>query len=78
MVIITHAFLPSSTFPQAPITEEIAFRACMISVLLTSNLSTQWCVGISGACFGLAHLHHLYTHMKDSGAGMWQGVTIVG
>eukprot|EP00951_Prasinocladus_malaysianus_P045348 scaffold601900_cov50-Prasinocladus_malaysianus.AAC.1 len=43
----------------APITEEWAFRACMISLLCIGGWSTGWAVFIAPFFFGASHLHHV-------------------
>ncbi|KAH8822584.1 hypothetical protein DL96DRAFT_1618358 [Flagelloscypha sp. PMI_526] len=44
----------------APITEEIVFRACILSVYQLSGASKKKMIFLSPLSFGLAHVHHAY------------------
>ena len=50
----------------ASITEEITFRACIVSALeATHKLQTSAIILLSPLYFGFAHVHHARTRMKD-------------
>jgi prenyl protein peptidase len=51
----------------APITEELCFRAGLLSYLLASGVSPSRALWLSPLTFGLAHVHHVYDLVKYQG-----------
>lgn len=49
----------------APLAEEIVFRGCMISPLLSSGLKSPAASFIAPLFFGTAHFHHAYLKVKQ-------------
>jgi membrane protease YdiL (CAAX protease family) len=45
----------------APLIEEIAFRSCMIPVMLNAGFSSTAAIFLTPIFFGLAHIHHVFT-----------------
>eukprot|EP00516_Mucochytrium_quahogii_P006311 CAMPEP_0203763788 /NCGR_PEP_ID=MMETSP0098-20131031/16871_1 /ASSEMBLY_ACC=CAM_ASM_000208 /TAXON_ID=96639 /ORGANISM=" , Strain NY0313808BC1" /LENGTH=268 /DNA_ID=CAMNT_0050659013 /DNA_START=80 /DNA_END=886 /DNA_ORIENTATION=- len=48
----------------APFAEELVFRCCMGSLLLSCGLSHGWIIATAPLFFGVAHLHHCYGMIK--------------
>lgn len=51
----------------APLTEELCFRAGLISFLLASGVSPARALWLSPLVFGAAHVHHVYDLVKHQG-----------
>ena len=47
----------------APVAEEIVFRSCMVPLLLP-HLGQDWTIILCPLFFGVAHLHHMFEHLK--------------
>lgn len=47
----------------APIAEEVIFRSCMVPLLLP-HLGVRWTIVLCPLFFGVAHLHHMFEHLK--------------
>jgi membrane protease YdiL (CAAX protease family) len=43
----------------APIYEEVIFRGCLTTVLISSGLGTGWATIWSSFVFGMSHIHHI-------------------
>ncbi len=43
-----------------PLTEEFAFRSCMLPLLLTDGVAPHKAVLVTPLLFGAAHMHHIY------------------
>ncbi|XP_042055268.1 CAAX prenyl protease 2-like isoform X3 [Salvia splendens] len=56
---LNQSLLPIHLDSQAPLTEELVFRACMIPLLLCGGFSTYTVIFICPVFFSLAHLNHL-------------------
>nr|GMD61448.1 CAAX prenyl protease 2 [Ipomoea batatas] len=52
---------------QAPVTEELVFRACMIPLLLCGGFNTYTVVFLCPVFFSLAHLNHLLEYAQRRG-----------
>ncbi|KAF0720779.1 Aste57867_58 [Aphanomyces stellatus] len=48
-----------------PLTEEFAFRSCMLPLLLDSGWSINGTVFASPLAFGVAHAHHFVDHIRS-------------
>ncbi|ETV99271.1 hypothetical protein H310_08011 [Aphanomyces invadans] len=59
-----------------PLTEEFAFRSCMLPLLLDSGWSISTTIFASPLAFGVAHAHHLIDHIR-SGRPVRTAVAIV-
>lgn len=55
------------TFIKAPVTEEITYRACVLSLLQLSKCSRAVMIWVAPCWFGLAHIHHAYETYKRLG-----------
>lgn len=60
----------------APVAEEVVFRACMVPLLLP-HLGPVWTVIVSPAFFGVAHLHHMFEHLRSGDLGLLQALASV-
>lgn len=47
----------------APVAEEVIFRSCMVPLLLP-HLGSRWTIVLCPLFFGIAHLHHMFEHLK--------------
>lgn len=47
-------------FVVGPVSEEIVWRSCMVSLHLLAHFSTKQIVFLTPLYFGIAHVHHLY------------------
>lgn len=58
---------------KGPITEEIVFRSCLLSLYLASDEppSTIYLVTCTPLYFGVAHLHHLYESRLQHPHELW-------
>jgi prenyl protein peptidase len=62
---------PSLSFPFirnvviAPLVEEIAFRSCMLPIMIRAGFSQNAAIYITPIFFGLAHVHHLFLNSND-------------
>ena len=52
----------------APLTEELTFRACLLSFLLASGVARPAALWLSPLIFASAHLHHLHELIAHQGA----------
>ncbi len=50
-------------FVVAPVAEEVVFRSCMVPLLLP-HLGRGWTIVLCPLFFGVAHLHHMFEHLK--------------
>jgi len=54
----------------APLTEEIAFRGCIVPALLTAGLKSTTTAFVSPLFFGTAHFHHAILKLKEGGSSL--------
>lgn len=62
---------------QAPFTEELVFRACMIPLLLCGGFKMSTIIFLSPVFFSLAHLNHLF-ELQQQGCNFMRSLLIVG
>ncbi|XP_022868904.1 CAAX prenyl protease 2 isoform X2 [Olea europaea var. sylvestris] len=62
----------------APLTEELVFRACMISLLLCGGFSTYTVIFLCPVFFSLAHLNHLLEFYLQKNCSFLKACTVVG
>ncbi len=60
-------------FVVAPIAEELVFRSCMVPLLLP-HLGHGWTVLLCPLFFGLAHIHHMFEHVKAGSVSLPQAL----
>jgi len=58
----------------APLTEEIVFRACICTLLLSQRVALARVILLSPALFSAVHLHHVREAMCYKGKSLWQAL----
>lgn len=61
----------------APTAEEWVFRACMCPLLEAAGFSFVQCVFLPPLLFGIAHMHHVFHHIRDLGRSVAQAIVVV-
>ncbi|CAL5226832.1 g9696 [Coccomyxa viridis] len=61
-----------------PVTEEFAFRACMLPLLLLQGYGPTQAVLLTPLFFGVAHLHHAYDFVVHQGCTVHDALLMVG
>ena len=61
----------------APLAEEILFRGVVLAILVAGGFGFTACVLLSPCLFGMAHLHHLLSHVRARGVSVPQAVLMV-
>ena len=69
--------LPLRNLLVAPLTEEAAFRGCLLPFLLLRGAGPTAAAGLSLAAFGGAHLHHLHELVAFGGWGRGEAALAV-
>mmetsp|Transcript_11005 Transcript_11005/g.17024 ORF Transcript_11005/g.17024 Transcript_11005/m.17024 type:complete len:341 (-) Transcript_11005:97-1119(-) len=54
----------------APLTEEVAFRGCIVPALLIVGMKSAKAVFVSPLFFGTAHFHHAILKLKEGGSSI--------
>ncbi|XP_021993844.1 CAAX prenyl protease 2 [Helianthus annuus] len=62
----------------APLTEELVFRACMISLLLCGGFKAYTVILLSPVLFSLAHLNHLLEYHMQQNTSLLKASMVVG
>ncbi|MFS7908987.1 putative CPBP intramembrane metalloprotease [Helianthus anomalus] len=62
----------------APLTEELVFRACMISLLLCGGFKAYTVILLSPVLFSLAHLNHLLEYYMQQNTSLLKASMVVG
>jgi prenyl protein peptidase len=79
---LTTLFSPSWTLLDArnlvvaPLTEELCFRAGLVSYILLHGTSPLQCVFLSPLYFAMAHMHHVYDMMKHQKRSVRQALLV--
>ena len=60
-------------FVVAPIVEEIVFRSCMVPLLLP-HLGPHWTIFVCPLFFGVAHIHHMFDHLRSGSMTVTQAL----
>ncbi|CAM0955913.1 unnamed protein product [Alopecurus aequalis] len=66
-----------TSLQDAPFTEELVFRACMIPLLLCGGFKMYTIIFLSPIFFSLAHLNHLF-ELHQQGCNLMRSLLIVG
>ncbi|KAM0053540.1 putative Type II CAAX prenyl endopeptidase Rce1 [Helianthus debilis subsp. tardiflorus] len=62
----------------APVTEELVFRGCMISLLLCGGFKAYTVILLSPVLFSLAHLNHLLEYYMQQNTSLLKASMVVG
>ncbi|KAJ0958653.1 putative CAAX prenyl protease 2 [Helianthus annuus] len=62
----------------APLTEELVFRGCMISLLLCGGFKAYTVILLSPVLFSLAHLNHLLEYYMQQNTSLLKASMVVG
>lgn len=77
-VMDRHWLMNARDFVAAPLTEEWAFRACMLPLLGMEGWSTPWMLFINPLFFGAAHAHHVYEMVRFQGIALNRALAAAG